>query len=347
MTITNDLLKLAMAAGELNSSSFLRNRIINGDMRIDQRNAGASVVPSGFAYTLDRWCATGTVFSKVAVQQTVPGASGFSHCLTVTSQSAYSVAAGDLCEIQHRIEGYNISDFGFGAAGAKSITLSFWVKSSLTGTFAAAVQNDVPNRSYPFTYSIPTANTWTYITVTIPGDTAGAWNYTNTTGLQLSFTMGSGSTYQGTSGAWQAGNFTSVAGAVNLIGTNGATWSVTGVQLEVGTQATAFDRRLYAIEQILCQRYYASFLASMVAFNTTSLSGYVPWPANMRVNPTITISNGGVVNNMRTTSNGVVVSMSPVALGSDAVGISYIGSSTAPFTTDASYDFVLTVAAEL
>jgi hypothetical protein len=238
----------------------LKNRIINGDMRIDQRNAGASVTPTTNAtYTLDRYTAILSQASKFSVQQnagSVTPPTGFTNYLGVTSLSSYAVLAADLFLIQQRIEGFNIADLGWGTADAKTITLSFWVRSSLTGTFGGALNNSAFNRSYPFTYTISVANTWEQKSVTIAGDTTGTWLTTNGTGINVNFGLGVGSTYSGTAGAWAAGEKDSATGAVSVIGTNGATWYLTGVQLEVGSTATPFERRMYGQELQLCQRYY-------------------------------------------------------------------------------------------
>jgi len=150
-----------------------RNRIINGNMVIDQRNAGAATANTISGYTLDRWAVSQSTTGKLIAQQnagSVTPPAGFTNYLGVTSQSAYSVAAGDYYMIYQMIEGYNVSDFGLGAAGAATFTISFWVRSSLTGTFGGSLQNNANNRSYPFTYTISAANTWEQKTVTVVGE---------------------------------------------------------------------------------------------------------------------------------------------------------------------------------
>ena len=237
-----------------------KNRIINGAMVIDQRNAGASVTPANQAYTLDRWYCGLTQSSKFSVQQnagSVTPPAGFKNYLGVTSLSAYSVGAGDTFYFGQQIEGYNIADLGFGAAGAQTVTLSFWVRSSLTGTFGGALNSSIGSgRSYPFTFTISAANTWEQKTVTVPGDTSGTWNSTNGSGLIVWFNLGSGSTYSGTAGAWATAIYVAPTGATSVVGTNGATFYITGVQLEAGSVATPFERRSYGQELALCQRYY-------------------------------------------------------------------------------------------
>lgn len=237
-----------------------RNRIINGDMRIDQRNAGASVaITTSGNYTVDRWSGNATQNGKYTVQQnagSVTPPAGFINYLGATSSSAYSVGSGDVFWLAQGIEGLNISDLGWGAAGAQSITLSFWARSSLTGTFGGALRNAAGNRSYPFTYTISAANTWEQKSVTIAGDTSGTWLTTNGLGINLNFGLGAGATYSGTAGAWAAGNFVSATGATSVVGTNGATFYITGVQLEAGTVASPFERRDYGRELMMCQRYF-------------------------------------------------------------------------------------------
>jgi hypothetical protein len=235
------------------------NRIINGGMTIDQRNAGASVTPIDGQFTLDRWISIVTAASKFSIQQNAGSVTppvGFSNYLGITSLSAYSVGAGDIFGIQQRIEGFNTADLGWGTANAKTITLSFWVRSSLTGTFGGGLINSAQNYSYPFTYTISSANTWTQISVTIAGPTAGTWvGATNGTGVQVNFGIGGGTTFSGTAGAWAAQQKYTATGATSVVGTNGATFYITGVQFEVGSQATSFDFRDYGRELLLCQRY--------------------------------------------------------------------------------------------
>jgi hypothetical protein len=234
-----------------------KNRIINGDMRIDQRNAGASVTPTaGGTYLTDRWSTSLSVASKFSAQQSSTAPTGFTNSLLITSLSAYSVSASDNFCVLQIIEGLNCSDLGWGTASAKTVTLSFQVRSSLTGTFGGAISNSANNRSYPFTYSIASANTWTSVSVTIPGDTSGTWLTTNGFGVGIYFGLGVGSTLSGTAGSWAGATYLSATGATSLVGTNGATLNITGVQLEVGPSATSFDYRPFGTELMLCQRYY-------------------------------------------------------------------------------------------
>jgi hypothetical protein len=266
----------------------MRNRIINGAMVIDQRNAGASVTPTGSAFTLDRWAADVTQSSKLSVQQDAGAVTppvGFTDYLGVTSTSAYSVLAGDTFVIREAIEGFNIADLGWGTANAATVTLSFWVRSSLTGTFGGALTNGGASfRSYPYSYVISSANTWEYKTITIAGDTTGTWNTTNGAGINVRFGLGSGATFSGTAGAWVAGNIVQPTGSVSVVGTNGATFYITGVQLERGTQATSFEYRQYQQELALCQRYYERQVWSAGSGALAITDGYVPAAANIFAN---------------------------------------------------------------
>jgi hypothetical protein len=253
-------LAVNIAQSGSNNVTF-RNRIINGAMVIDQRNAGASVTATNSApYTLDRWFAYSTPTSKFTVQQnagSVTPPTGFSYYLGCTSSSAYSIGSGDLMAISQRVEGFNSADLAWGTASAATVTLSFWVRSSLTGTFGGSLQNSDQNYSYPFSYTISTANTWEYKTITITGPTAGTWvGATNGTGIKLWISLGAGSTNSGTAGSWSANGYFSATGATSVVGTNGATFYITGVQLEAGTTASPFEYRQYGTELALCQRYY-------------------------------------------------------------------------------------------
>jgi hypothetical protein len=236
-----------------------RNRIINGDMRIDQRNAGASITPSAVVYSVDRWTIALTVASKFAMQQnagSVTPPTGFTNYLGMTSASAYSLGSTDYFAVQQAIEGLNVADLAWGTSSAKTVTLSFWAYSSLTGTFGGAVRNSANNRSCPFSYTISIANTWTYCTYTIPGDISGTWLTTNGVGIWLDFSLGAGTTYKGTAGVWSGSLLISCTGETSIVGTNGSTLYITGVQLEPGTTATGFEYIPFSTSLARCQRYY-------------------------------------------------------------------------------------------
>jgi len=287
-----------------------RNRIINGDMSIDQRNDGASITANNDTFSVDRWKIFTTQSSKLTVQQNagaVTPPAGFNYYLGYTSSSSYSITSTDLFVPNQGIEGYNVADLDFGTANAKSITLSFWVRSSLTGTFGGTIRNGSANRNYPFTYTISTSNTWEYKTVTIAGDTSGTWNKTNGYGLGVQFGLGVGATYSGTAGAWSSNTYYSATGATSLVGTSGATWYITGVQLEAGSQASGFEFMPIDANLIRCQRYFTTcydlgtVIGTVPASNQGAVDILVPsggtgyfittvyFPVTMRATPTISV----------------------------------------------------------
>ena len=284
-----------------------KNRIINGAMVIDQRNAGASktITDTGAnTYTLDRWFAYGVAASKFSVQQnagSVTPPAGFTNYLGVTSLAATSLNAGDQYIIGQAIEGFNAADFAWGTANAQPVTLSFRVYSSLTGTFGGAIRNSAASRSYPFTFSTTSANTWTTASVTIAGDTSGTWLTNNGVGLYLYFGLGVGSTYLGTAGSWSSSLYTSATGATSVVGTNGATFYITGAQFEKGSTATSFDYRPYGTELALCQRYYQQWggnsgnerIALGFNYGSAQLRTIMPLVVTMRSTPTLTVSAVG------------------------------------------------------
>lgn len=238
-----------------NSMGF-RNRIINGEMRIDQRNAGASVTQTtGLVYPVDRFATNGSVTSKFTAQRSTVAPAGFINSLLITSSAATSLAATDYYLLRQAIEGFNTADFAFGSAGAQSVTMSFWVRSSLTGTFGGSLLNASANRCYAFSYSISAANTWEYKTVTIAGDTTGTWATDNTVGLYVDWSLGAGASVVGTAGSWGSTVLRAPTGQTSVVGTSGATFYITGVQLEAGSVASPFERRDYGRELMMCQRY--------------------------------------------------------------------------------------------
>jgi hypothetical protein len=291
---------IVFADGSVNSSGFIghRNRIINGAMVIDQRNAGASVTAG---YPVDRWGYDASQASKFTIQQnagSVTPPAGFANYLGFTVATAVTIGAGDYFTLIQRIEGFNTADLAWGTASAATVTLSFWVRSSLTGTFGGAIKNSAENRSYPFSYTINSANTWTLISITIAGDTSGTWLKTNGQGLNLFFSLGVGTTYSGTAGAWAATNYASATGATSVVGTNGATFYITGVQLERGSTASSFEYRSYGAELALCQRYFykvdgtdgLSSVGAGMSISTTEGRIAVQYPVKMRASPTASYS---------------------------------------------------------
>jgi hypothetical protein len=282
---------------------MLKNRIINGAMVISQRwgSSAVSDATNTNPYLVDRWSFFGNPASKVTLQQnqgSVTPPAGFINYMGLTSTSAYSPAADDAFRFQQIIEGLNVADLAWGTANAKAVTLSFWVRSSLTGTFGGALSNSALNRSYPFSYTINAANTWEYETITIAGDTTGTWLTTNGNGIRVFLDVGCGSTTKGTANAWASAFFAGVTGGTNVVATNGATFQFTGVQLEVGTQATSFEYRQYQQELALCQRYAyrigadatAVFTRFCAGFNdsTGNMNGCMHFPVPMRTAPSLT-----------------------------------------------------------
>jgi hypothetical protein len=298
-----------VSAGQLSINSVsasgytgFKNRIINGGMTIDQRNSGASVtVNSTTGYILDRWSTSITQNGKLTAQQSpifLAPLAGFKNYLSFTSTSAYTVLTGDTFSVFQSIEGQNIADLGWGTVNAQTVTLSFWVRSSLTGTFGGALQNSGGIRSYPFSYTINSANTWEFETITIVGDTAGTWLTTNGVGITVFLGLGAGTLYSGTAGAWVTGNIQTATGSTSVVGTSGATWFVTGVQLERGSNATSFEFRDYGRELMMCQRYCLvdtytvsggnnRRFVSGYMYSTTQFEGVYTFPVEMRTAPTL------------------------------------------------------------
>lgn len=259
-------------------NTTFKNRLINGAMKIDQRNAGASVTQNTTGvYPADRWLLLGNVASKLTAQKIVGSSPppGFDSYIKITSSSSYSPGAGEYFTFSQAIEGFNICDFCFGSGSAKYLTLSFLVRSSLTGNFSGAIQNSGHTRSHPFQYSINAPNTWEYKTVTFSGEQTGTWLTDNGPGLILIFDMGSGTNYLGGGIGWNVNDYRGISGSVKLVGTNAATLSLTGVQLEVGTLATTFEARNISDELKICQRYYEkSYAVGTVPASVTN-SGVV------------------------------------------------------------------------
>jgi hypothetical protein len=286
---------------EANLGFNLRNRIINGAMAIDQRNAGAAITPGSTDYTVDRWHVAMSQSSKFTTQQdsSANTVAGFASSLKVTSLSSYSSGASDYFVLRQAIEGLNVADLEFGTANARPVTLSFWVRSSLTGTFGGSLYNGNGSRSYTFSYTIVAANTWEQKTITIPGDTTGTWVKTNAAALYVSFSLGAGSDFNSAAGSWAGGFYTQPSGATSVVGTNGATFYITGVQLEVGSTATSFDYRPYGTELVLCQRYALVLSATaeadfgVGACTSGGAQTLLSLPVTMRAAPTITYATAG------------------------------------------------------
>lgn len=306
-----------------------KNRIINGAMVIDQRNAGATGTSNG-VYTVDRWNFGSGVAGKMTYGQnrgSLTPPAGFSNYFGFITTTAYTVGASEFFLFTQEIEGFNVADFDLGKATAKTFTLSFWVNSTLTGTFGGVLSNSAQNRSFPFTYTINAASTWEQKTVTVVGDTTGTWLTTNGKGLSLLFGLGVGSTFNGTAtGAWQAATYLGATGATSVVATLNATWNITGVQLEKGSTATSFDYRPYGTELQLAQRYYAkmisttanaSFGAGYINSSTVAVY-YIKYPTTMRAAPTFSTSSLVIES---APANSTVTSVGTASAGTDALTV--------------------------
>jgi hypothetical protein len=332
---------VSLVGGALSPQTGFKNRIINGAMTIDQRNAGAAVT-AYFSYPVDRFTIArgeGTENVTFSAQRSTdaPSGAGFTNSLQFTVTGAEtSIAADERVDIRQRIEGFNVADLGFGAAGASTTTLSFWVRSSLTGTFGGSFSNAANNRSYPFAYTISTANTWEYKTVTIAGDTTGTWLKDNGNGLQVTWSLGAGTNRVGTAGAWNSNNNTGVTGQVQLISTSGATFYITGVQLEKGSTDTPFEFRSIGTELALCQRYfcktfnYETAPAQNLGINAGAINfiaqAVQPWDAmwrfavQMRATPTITTYSPNAASSNWSTNTDTPTA-SAISVGSSGMAI--------------------------
>jgi hypothetical protein len=319
-------------AAPANSMGF-RNRIINGDMRIDQRNAGASVTGGvGYTFPVDRFKFYSSAASKLSGQRSTTAPTGFTNSLLMTSLAATTPGASDEYQLYQMLEGFNIADLGWGTASAQTVTLSFWVRSSLTGTFSGSVNNDGGTRSYVFTYAISAANTWEQKTITIPGETTGTWATGSALGLQIVWDLGSGSNLNGTAGAWASAFDTRTSGSVSLNGTSGATFYITGVQLEAGSVASPFERIDYGRQLIQCQRYFQTgnlyFLVG--GYSGTGFGSSFGFPVSMRAAPAVVFTNTTYLNASSITASPISTGgMTVTALGAATTIVRFISDYTA------------------
>jgi hypothetical protein len=282
------------------SSTFaFKNRIINGGMVIDQRNAGASISISSSVYTLDRWAADQSGLNAFTVQRSTTTPTGFTNSLLITTGTGATVDAGDYAVLRQAIEGYNVADLGLGTASASPFILSFWVRCSVTGTFGVSFRNSAATATYCATYTVNATNTWEFKTVAVPAITSGTWTTDNTVGIGVFWDLGVGATYSGTAGQLNTGaNYFGVSGTTKLLANTGATMYITGVQLERGTVATSFDFRSFGQELALCQRYAIKYggdavyqlMGSGMSNGTTTAEIYTYFPVQMRTQPSVTAS---------------------------------------------------------
>jgi len=292
-----------------------KNRIINGAQVINQRGA---TVTTASTYVTDRWQVDNlTTSGAVSFAQNSTAPAGFTNSLKITVTTAdAAVAASDIVEFRHWIEGYNTADFSFGSASAGTFTVSFWVNSSVTGTYGVSFRNSASDRIYVSTYTVNAANTWEQKTITVAGDTTGTWLTDNGRGLGIAFCVMGGSNFQGTAGAWGATNNRTTSAQANLLATISNTFYITGVQLEKGSTATSFDYRPYGTELALCQRYLPAFVSSSTTSTlpfvgagatTTAQSGIFKFDVQARVSPTgVTVSSASHFTSSRP-STGVIV----------------------------------------
>lgn len=325
--------------GDVNATSFnggqlagMRNRIINGAMMIDQRNAGASVIVStDNIYSVDRFPGyKGGSANNYTIQQSSTAPSGFINSLAVTITTGVNPGTTSYTAIAQRIEGLNVADLNLGTANASPFTLSFWVRCSLTGTFGVSFRNGTALATYCANYTINSANTWEYKTITIPAITSGTWATNNTEGMGVFWDLGVGSTYSATAGQLTTGaNYFGVTGATKLAATTGATFYITGVQLEKGATATPFENRLYGTELALCQRYCINYNSANAngpytrytygeCNSTAQITGNIYVPVPMRVTPSLTTTS--------TASNYCAYSKATITAGSAVPAIGPDGS---------------------
>ena len=268
-----------------------RNLVINGDFAVDQRNGGSSITPTNGQFSADRWKCSLSQASKFSVEQVTDAPVGFQNSVKLTSLSAYTPVSGDYFLIQQQLEGYTGAHLLYGTANAKTATLSFYVKSSLTGTFGGAIRNSNGySRTYPFEYTINSANTWERKAITFAGDTSGTYLTTNGAGITTTFSIGAGADFKSTANAWATNNDIAGSNATDVVATNSATWQLSGVQLEVG-EATPFEHRSYGDELARCQRYYGKYYLHkgneyMTHGGNISLSSNFSFPTTMRATPT-------------------------------------------------------------
>jgi len=337
--VNADVIGTSVAGSNIGAgnASIIKNRLINGDMRIDQRNAGASIaVADSNVYPIDRFLFRNATDGTATAQQssTVPTGGGFVNSVVYTVGTAdASLAAGQYARIAQVIEGYNFADLQWGTASAKTITISFWVRSSVTGSYSVTLYNSAADRGYAANYTISAANTWEQKTVTIAGDTSGTWLTTNGKGVTVNFGLGAGTDYQLSAGSWTATSNIPLASTTqtNLMATAGATFYITGVQLEVGSSATGYEYRNYTTELQLAQRYYWKN-TSVAAYGNMAIGScdgstigiaYAKYPVTMRAVPTISYSTIRIADGTTATA---VSSISYNSSTYENMGVAFVAS---------------------
>jgi hypothetical protein len=277
----------------------VRNLIINGDMRIHQRGGTVNQTTSN-PYSLDRWRGYGAVNDTFSMQQSSDAPADFSNSLLVT---VLSTQASGWYSLEQVIEGYNIEHLNWGTSDAKDVTFSFWVKSSVTGTYSGSFRTpSATYYSYAFEYTINSANTWEQKTVTISGPTVGTFGTGNSAGFNIFFGLSTGSI---TAGSWQAANDNGSSSGTQFVNNAGATFYITGVQLEVGDTATPFEHRPYDMELQRCQRYYYRDTGLYYIPRGDDVYGYFNYnfPTTMRASPTLTFTSTGNITTNALSAN--------------------------------------------
>jgi hypothetical protein len=347
-SVTSNLMTDSQGGSVAPVSSVMRNRIINGAMMIDVRNSGASITvgANGSGYPVDRFYIENFQSGTITAQQSTTAPTGYINSIIHTVTVTDTPAAGDYFFESTSIEGLNMADLGWGTASAKTVTLSFWVRSSVTGTYGIGLRNSAGNRSYVATYTINSANTFEYKTITIPGDTSGTWLTNNELGVRIFWDLGSGSNFNGTANSWNAGSFWRASGCVNFISNSGATLFIAGVQLEKGEQATGFEYRQYGTELALCQRYTYRHSAEgdidnfaplgMGRYYDTNLAQlYVPFKVTMRTSPSSVTQVGNIfVNNTGLGGSAITLSFNETSSsGATLTGTATTGTTAGNATT--------------
>ena len=313
-----------------------RNKIINGAMQVAQRGTSFTVSD---AYTLDRYKfkISGGGAATITQDSTTPDDFSYSYKVDVTTADT-SVASGDHGVIMHVVEGYEFAPSNFGSSAAKTCTLSFYVRSNKTGTYGVAFQNSAQNRSCIQEYTINSADTWERKSITIPADTGGSWNTTNGIGLKVTWGLMGGSTYAtSTLGSYNGSNVFLTSNQVNLFDSTSNEWYMTGAQVEIGSQATAFEHRSYAEELTLCYRYFhrikptTAYSAYGVggAYSNTQAVAQIHLPVPLRASPTFSYNGalstyydvvGGFINFSNMTVSQVMGAPDVTSLKVNVVG---------------------------
>jgi hypothetical protein len=269
----------ALGSAALAPSGFgFRNLLINGAMQIDQRGSATTAVTTN-AYVTDRWYVEDGCDAVLSSQQStdVPTGQGFRNSLKITATTAdASIGSTQFSVITQWVEGTNSALLAWGSSGAKQVTVSFWVKASVAGTYSLTLYNDGASRICPTAYTINAANTWEKKVVNVVGDTSGTWLTTTGRGVSVNFYTALGSTYLGTSGAWNGSSVYGVTGQANAWASTNNIFAITGVQLEANPVATNFEQRPIGVELALCQRYYEKSYDTATAPGTVTEVG-VHW----------------------------------------------------------------------